>query len=122
MLDLKDLEVYQLSKELARKAWEIYSGMDFETKKIIGSQFIKSTDSIGANIAEGEGRFHYLDRNKFNYNSRGSLFESIHWLDVMEERKIISKKEAGDYRTIAEELKIKLNYFIASIKKTNNNQ
>ncbi|HRZ29314.1 MAG TPA: four helix bundle protein [Candidatus Paceibacterota bacterium] len=45
---------------------------------IIGTQFITAIDSIGANIAEGCGRFHYLDKNKFMYNARGSLMESIY--------------------------------------------
>jgi four helix bundle protein len=44
---------------------------------IIGSQFITAINSIGANIAEGYGRFHYLDKNKFMYNARGSLMENI---------------------------------------------
>ena len=37
-----------------------------------------SIGSIGSNLAEGYGRFHYLDRNKFNYNARGSLIEALH--------------------------------------------
>ena len=43
----------------------IYSQMNFEDKKIIGDQFIRSTDSVGANIAEGYSRFHYLDKVRF---------------------------------------------------------
>ncbi len=31
----------------------------------MGDQFIKSIDSVGANIADGYGRFHYLDRINF---------------------------------------------------------
>lgn len=50
---------------------------------------IRSVDSVGANIAEGYGRYHYLDKIKFYYNARGSLFESKYWLDLMYERKII---------------------------------
>ncbi|NMB48574.1 four helix bundle protein, partial [Candidatus Kuenenbacteria bacterium] len=38
---------------------------------------------------EGYGRYHYLDKIKFYYNARGSLFESKYWLDLMYERKII---------------------------------
>jgi len=43
----------------------------------MGDQFIRSIDSITANIAEGFGRFHFLDRRKFYYNARGSLLEAI---------------------------------------------
>lgn len=73
---LADLEVYRLARELSRIGWEIYEVLDWRIKKITGDQFIESTDSVGANIAEGYGRFHYLDRIKFLYNSRASLLVS----------------------------------------------
>ena len=85
-MDLDDLEIYRLAREISREAWQVYNNLDWQTKKIMGDQFIESVDSVGANIAEGFGRFHYLDRNKFNYNARGSLIESLHWLNVLHER------------------------------------
>lgn len=72
---LKNLEVYKLARMLSEIGWEAYNSLDWQTKKTIGDQFIESTDSAGANIAEGYGRFHYLDKIKFYYNARGSLTE-----------------------------------------------
>ncbi|MBI5221932.1 MAG: four helix bundle protein [Candidatus Magasanikbacteria bacterium] len=89
---LEDLRIYQLSREYSREAWEIYIHLDWQKKKIIGDQYIRSVDSVGANIAEAHGRFHYLDKNKFYYNARGSLLESKHWLDLLLERNIITKE------------------------------
>ena len=66
--------------------------MDWKLQKIIGDQWITSIDSVGSNIAEGYGRFHYLDKIKFYYNARGSLLESKHWLDRLYERRIITNK------------------------------
>lgn len=43
-IPLKDLEVYQLARELSKIAWKIYRSLDWQTKKIIGDQFIESTD------------------------------------------------------------------------------
>jgi len=63
-----------------------YNELNWQDKKIMGDQFISSIDSIGANIAEGFGRYHYLDKNKFNYNARGSLLEAIYWIDILKER------------------------------------
>ena len=78
---LKNLEIYQLARELSKIGWEIYQKLDWKTKKINGDQFIEATDSIGANIAEGYNRFHFLDKIKFYYNARSSLSEACyHWL------------------------------------------
>ena len=110
------MEIYRLAKEISKDAWEIYRKMDWHTKKIIGDQYITSIDSIGANIAEGFGRFHYLDRNKFNYNSRGSLIESIHWLGLLKERNIIPIKIYNDLNIKLRKLMIKLNNYIKTTK------
>lgn len=64
-IPLKELEVYQLSRELSRICWKIYSKLNFQQKKTVGDQFITSADSVGANIAESYARFHYLDKFDF---------------------------------------------------------
>jgi len=77
-LSLDKLEVYKLARELSRITWEIYQELDWQNKKSQGDQFLSATDSVGANIAEGFGRFHFLDKVKFYFNARGSLLESRH--------------------------------------------
>ncbi len=112
-IELKDLEVYQLSRKLSGVAWSIFCRLNFEDKKHIGDQFLRSADSIGANIAEGYGRYHYLDKVRFYYNARGSHFEAfIHWLELLAEREKISKTEYNSIGGTAQSLLIKLNNFI----------
>jgi len=69
-ISFENLEVYQLAQEISKVSWEIYQKFNWEIKKIIGEQFITAIDSIGANIAEGYGRYHFLDKIKFFYNAR----------------------------------------------------
>ena len=115
-IKLEDLEVYKLSRELSRLGWEIYSKLNWQNRKTIGDQFIESIDSVGANIAASYGRFHYLDRSRFLYNSRGSLFESInHWLGLLLERGIVSNDEFQELKLISDKLSLKLNNYIQSI-------
>ena len=71
-LKLEDITCYEIASELSDYVWEIVSKWDIFTKKTIGSQFVDATDSIAANIAEGFGRFHKKDKQKFYYNARGS--------------------------------------------------
>lgn len=117
-MELKDLEVYQDAREISRLAWEIYKNLSWQDKKIFGDQFISAIDSVGANIAEGFGRFHYLDKNRFNYNSRGSLLEAIHWLEVMEERGKIGDEELGKkLKNALYNLHKKMNNYINATKR-----
>ena len=92
-INLEKLHLYQLCREFSRKAWAIYEKMDWQNKKIIGDQFIKATDSVGANIAEGYGRFHYQDRIRFYYIARGSLIESKYWMGLLKERNVITEAD-----------------------------
>lgn len=113
-LNLNNLEVYLLSRNLSRISWDIYNNLDWQLKKIIGDQFIEATDSVGANIAEGYGRYHYLDKIKFYYNARASLKESRHWFELLLERKIINNEQKEKYLEIYSKLSPKLNAFINS--------
>lgn len=118
-ITLKDLQVYQLSRQLSSIAWGIYSNLTFEQKKIIGDQFIRSADSVGANIAEGYARYHYLEKIRFYHFSRGSLSEAIqHWAELMLERNIISQETFNKLADIHKPLEIKLNNFISTTLKS----
>ncbi|HMQ07567.1 MAG TPA: four helix bundle protein [Saprospiraceae bacterium] len=112
-IKLQDLEVYQISRELSKLGWKVYKDLSFEHKKTMGDQFIRSIDSVGANIAEGYSRFHYLDKNRFYYNSRASLSEAIdHWLELLFERGLIDSKIFNEFKLKGKVLQVKLNNFI----------
>lgn len=108
------LEVYKLARELSKLAWEIYKNFNWRDRKIVGDQFITAIDSIGANIAEGYGRFHYLDKIRFYYNARGSLLETLHWTELLYERELIDRNTYASLRKKIENLHMKLNLFIKS--------
>lgn len=114
-IPLAHLFVYQLSRELSRIGWEIYRRLDWKQQKIIGDQFITATDSVGANIAEGYARYHFLDRIKFYHQARASLAEAAeHWLQLLCERNMVDMEIAKQYIKIASALSLKLQNFIAS--------
>ena len=75
---LEDLTSYRIASELSDFVWNIVVRWDWLAKTTVGSQFIRSTDSIAANIAEGFGRYHKKDKIKFYFNARGSMFEAEH--------------------------------------------
>lgn len=113
-IPLNELEVYKLAREYSRVGWQIYQSLNWKQQKIIGDQAITSIDSVGGNIAEGYGRFHYSDKVKFYYYARGSLLESKHWLDLLFERKLITKETYYQMMGLYTNIKIKLNQLINS--------
>lgn len=122
-IELKNLEVYKLARQLSHKAWEIYETLNWQDKKIMGDQFIKSADSTGANLAEGYKRYHYLDKIKFYYISRASLSEACeHWIELLYERKKIAHDHFESIKKIKEKLSLKLNNFISKTYKAKNDE
>ncbi len=111
----KNLVVYQFAQKLSTLAWSVYESLNWQDRKIMGDQFIESIDSVGANIIEGYGRFHYLDKIRFYYISRASLNEStIHWLELLFERNKIALAQFDEMNNVAKELQVKLNNFIVA--------
>jgi four helix bundle protein len=118
-ISLSSLKTYQLARELEKVSWEMFTQLSFEGKKVVGFQFMDATDSVGANIAEGYGRFHYLDKKKFYYNARASLLESRHWIELIIERKLIQNETTTtSYFTIYKKLRLALTGLINHTKDT----
>jgi four helix bundle protein len=117
LMELCDLQIYKLSRELSVLVWHLYEKLSWQDKKVMGDQWLTSTDSVGANIAEGFGRFHYRDKNKFNYNARGSLLEAAkHWTELLCERNKIPQEAYEQLQSKFNLLHIKLNAYISSTK------
>jgi four helix bundle protein len=63
-------------------------------------QLICCSRSTTANIAEGYGRFHYLDNAKFCSNSRGSCWETLDHLITAHDEDLISDELLAEGREL----------------------
>ena len=91
-----ELRAYVLAAELAddiRGAALTWPSFD---RWSAGLQFVRAADSIGANLAEASGRWHYADRRRFLYIARGSLEETAHWALRAEARGLRLADNLGD--------------------------
>jgi len=73
----EDLECYQLALDLVVNVSDFTKKLPADEKYDMVQQVKASSKSVTANIAEGYGRYHYLDSLKFYSNARGSLNETI---------------------------------------------
>lgn len=111
-LKLRDVQAYTRSFDLSNYVWDIVDKWDFFAKDTIGKQFVRSLDSISANLAEGFGRFGKNDKIKFFRYSRGSVYESLDWNEKAKRRKLISDEIYGHILSELKKLPMEINGFI----------
>ena len=68
----EDLECFRLALDVIVNAQDFAKTLPADEKYDMASQIRRASKSITANIAEGYGRYHYLDSLKFYSNARGS--------------------------------------------------
>ena len=83
----------------------------------MSDQIIRSSRSIGNNIAEGHGRFHYADAAKFLINARGSAAETIDHLIIVLDNKFIDEQIFGSFKNNCEECMKMINGYINFLRK-----
>lgn len=118
--DFTDLRVYQSAEGLSKTVWDIVMRWDAFARATVGEQLVRVIDSVGANIAEAHGRFHYGDRLRFLYYARGSLYESRHWLRQAYRRQLLNTEEVKMIQEELNSMPVALNNFINSIKSQKN--
>jgi four helix bundle protein len=97
----EDLEVYKLAREFRMAMYSVTRRLpDFE-KFELASQIRRAAVSLTNNIAEGHGRFHYLEQIKFTLNARGSLEELIDDLNICEDERYLPPSEVEKLKTKA---------------------
>ena len=113
--NFENLRVYLLSEKLSDLTWDIVSKWDTFAKNSVGLQLVRSSDSVGANIAEGTGRGSFNDNKRFAKIARASLYETKHWLRRAYRRNIINNGDTEILKNIIDELTPRLNSYIKSI-------
>ncbi len=111
-----DLRVLQMAETVADDLWKLVSPWDKFAKDVVGKQLTRAADSIGANIAESYGRFHYGDKINFLYYARGSLFETKYWLNRCLARNLISENQLGTYANKLTRIGRQINAFTKNLK------
>jgi four helix bundle protein len=88
---------------------------DFE-KYELGRQIRRASVSLTNNIAEGHGRYHYLDEIKFELQARGSLAELVDDLNVCEDEQYLTTTEVTELKGLATEVQRLINGYIRFLR------
>lgn len=111
-LKLNDIEAYKIAFHLSNYVWDIVIKWEYFPQKTIGAQFVDAADSISANIAEGFGRWHKMDKVRFYRFSQGSMKECFDWNEKSKVRKLITKEEYEYIFNQLSQLPLKINSLI----------
>ena len=113
----QDLNVWQKAVEFAERAIKVIDEMDTPRKHYrLIEQLEAACTSVSMNIAEGKGRQTTREFVQFLYIARGSLFEVITLLIILEKVGWITKEKVMDFQVMAEEIAKMLNSLIKSMK------
>nr|WP_231876089.1 four helix bundle protein [Mucilaginibacter sp. L294] len=103
-----------------KKDQKLYSDLvkkfPVDEKFRLADQIIRSSRSIGNNLAEGHGRFHYQDNIRFCIMARGSLTETLDHLIVALDEKIISEETLQSFQPEYESCLKLINGYIQYLK------
>ena len=89
----RTLIVWQKAQELALEVAQLVAGLPSEpVASVLGRQVIASAASIGANVAEGYGRFAAGAYRNHLSIARGSACETDGWLDLLHKAGYMDQK------------------------------
>jgi four helix bundle protein len=116
MASFTELETWKQSRKIRLFISELTKSFPVEEKYRLTDQIIRSSRSIGNNIAEGHGRFHYQDNIRFCVIARGSLSETLDHLLIAIDEQIITEDILSMFQTEYESCLKLLNGYIQYLK------
>lgn len=113
----EDLEFYQLALEVMANVHEFAKSLPPEEKFDMFSQIRRSSKSVTANIAEGYGRYHYLDSLRAYSIARGELNETLAHLINARVLNYIEQKAFDELYQLIRKTEQLLNGYMAYVRR-----
>jgi four helix bundle protein len=89
----EDLDAYKIAREFRKAMYGVSRRLPESEKFGLVGQVRRAAVSLTNNIAEGHGRFHYLDQIKFMLQARGSLEELLDDLNVCQDESYLAPSD-----------------------------
>lgn len=119
----EDLNCWKAAREVrVFVAREVVPALPNHERFRLADQMLRAARSITANIAEGYGRFHYLDNSKFISNARGSASEVLDHLITASDEGLIPEDLQKKGRTLINTCQRLLNGYMNYLKRQSANE
>jgi four helix bundle protein len=122
MASFTELETWKQARKIRIIVANMVKRFSSEEKFRLVDQLIRCSRSIGNNIAEEHGRFHYQDNIRFCIIARGSLSETLDHIIIAKDENIISEDVFDSFQSEYMQCLKLLNGYIQFIKRKKNNE
>ena len=119
----EDLECWKACRELRQfVVKEVLPVLPKDERYRLGDQILRAARSTTANLAEGYGRFHFMDNAKFCSNSRGSCWEVLDHLITACDEDLISNELLAKGKKLVNNAAKLTNGYMNYLKRASKNQ
>ena len=119
----ENLEVWQIGRDLVARVYMLTASLPQSETFGLTAQTKRAALSVPANIAEGFGRYHYMDKAKFYLNARGPLYELKSHLLIAQDLGYLKRSQpVSDVLTLIDNLSVKLNNLVGATRKLKNKE
>ncbi|MDQ2769911.1 MAG: four helix bundle protein [Bacteroidota bacterium] len=115
---MEELAVFARFEAVAERVWAAVQAWRTLAQDTVGKQIIRSADSIGANLVEGDGRYSKADALHFFVIARGSARETALWVKRAKSRQLLTVAEATEISLLLDEGMRMLNNLITYRRST----
>ena len=122
MASFTELETWKQARKIRLLISNLVKQFPMEEKFRLTDQIIRCSRSIGNNIAEGHGRFHFQDNIRFCIIARGSLSETLDHMIIARDENYLSEETFQFFQKEYDQCLKLLNGYILFIRKKKANE
>ena len=113
-----ELEVYKLSRELAKEVYIVTKRFPLEERFSLTDQIRRASRSIGGQIAESWGKRRYINHFISKLTDGDSeQYETRHWIEVAFDCDLVTMEEMNSIIFKCDQINTKLNAMMAKADK-----
>jgi four helix bundle protein len=112
----EDLDTYKVARRFRIAMYAVSRKLPAFEKFELASQIRRAAVSLTNNIAEGHGRWHFLDHIKFLLQARGSLEELLDDVNICEDEKYLPAPEIAQLRQHGGDVRRLLNGYLRYLR------